>query len=309
MKKVLVLYYSQTGQLNAVVDSFTTPLRETDTVEVVYQNIEPKKPFPFPWGLIDFFDIFPESVHMDGCEIKALKQLDDTEFDLVILAYTVWFLSPSLPISGFLNSDAARVLKNKPVITLIACRNMWLMAQEKMKAKLASLGAILVDNVVLVDRGSSLATFITTPRWMWTGKKDAFWGLPEAGVDPNEIKRATRFGEALKDALDNDLEKSGRPLLKGLGAVNVDVKLIASERIAHRSFLIWSKLIKRFGSVGDKKRIPVLVIYFFFLWTLIFTVVPVTMLIKPLIRKLNREKVEQEKVYFEQPSGSDVQIK
>ncbi len=305
MKRVLVLYYSQTGQLSDVVNSFMKPLKESDSVDVVYQNIEPMTSFPFPWGKLKFFDIFPESVYMDGCEIKALNNVDENdEFDLVILAYTVWFLSPSLPVSGFLNSKYAKLLNGKPVITLIVCRNMWIMAQEKIKEKLNSLGAKLIDNVVLIDQGGNLATFITTPRWMWTGKKNAILGLPEAGVDPVEIERASRFGFALKEALNSDLEKESMSLLYGLEAVSVDNKLVATEKIAHKSFLIWGGFIKKFGKTGDVKRIPVLILYFIFLLTLILTVVPINTLIKPLIRKLNREKVEKEKLYFEEPSGS-----
>jgi len=304
MKRVLVLYYSQTGQLTDVVKSFTFALENSDNIEVIYQNIKPKTPYPFPWGFLEFFDIFPESVYMDGCEIERVDIDEDSNFDLVILAYTVWFLSPSLPISGFLNSPQSKLLKDKPVITLIACRNMWLMAQEKIKQKLKSLEATLIDNIVLVDQGSSLATFITTPRWMWTGKKDSILGLPKAGVSPIEIKKASRFGETLVEALANNLEKEKQPLLKGLEAVKVDEKLISSEKIAHKSFLIWGGLIKKFGDIGDIKRVPILIIYFIFLVTLILTVVPITMLIKPIIRKLNKKKVEEEKEYYEKPSGS-----
>jgi len=305
MKKVLVLYYSQTGQLTNIVKSFVSALELSSDIEVVYQNIEPKIPFPFPWGFIEFFDVFPESVYMNGCEIKSLDNIKDSSFDLVILAYTVWFLSPSLPISAFLNSSYAKVLKDKPIITLIACRNMWLMAQEKVKNRLKELGATLIDNVVLLDQGGSLATFITTPRWMWTGKKEPFWGLPRAGVSYKEIKRASRFGVVLRDALNKDLEKDKKPLLKDLGAVIVDDRLIASEKIGHRSFMIWGRFIKKFGKIGDKKRVPILFSYFIFLVILIVTVVPISMIIKPIIRKLNRKKVEEERDYFEKPSGRD----
>jgi len=304
MKRVLVLYYSQTGQLSDVVDSFTSPLRENKNIEIVYQNIKPKKSFPFPWGFIEFFDAFPESVYMDGCEIEEFD-ISNKEFDLVILAYTVWFLSPSIPITGFLNSKYSKLLKNRPVITLIACRNMWLMAQEKVKQRLKEIDVTLIDNVVLTDRGNSFATFITTPRWMLTGKKNSILGLPKAGVDPKEIENSARFGRVLVDALNNNLEKEKTALLRGLGAVRVDEKLIASEKIAHRSFKIWGGLIKKIGKQGDKKRVPILIFYIIFLITLILTVVPITMLIKPLIRKLNSKKVEQEKNYFEMPSGSN----
>jgi hypothetical protein len=306
VKKVLVLYYSQTGQLSDVVKSFTAPLEADANVEIVYQNIEPKKDYPFPWGYLEFFDIFPESVYMEGCELKECENINgDDTFDLVILAYTIWFLSPSLPVSGFLNSKYAKVLNDTPVITLIACRNMWIMAQEKMKTKLKLLGARLIDNVVLIDQGGNLATFITTPRWMWTGRKNAFWGLPEAGIAPSEIKKSSRFGYALVDALNKDLEKEKVPLLQGLEAVKVDNRLIGSEKIATKSFNIWGGLIRKFGTTGDKVRIPVLALYALFLFLLIIIVIPINTLIKPILRKINHKKVAQESAYFEEPSGSD----
>lgn len=305
MKKVLVLYYSQTGQLTDVVKSFASPLEAEVNVEVVYQAIEPKTPFPFPWGKIEFFDIFPESVYMDGCEIKAFDSVkENDEFDLVILAYTVWFLSPSLPISGFLNSKYAKLLENRPVITLIACRNMWIMAQEKMKKRFKALNATLIDNVVLTDQGGNLATFITTPRWMWTGRKNGFWGLPKSGVHPEEIQKASRFGRALCDALANDLEKEKTSLLHGLEAVKVDNRLVGTEKIATKSFNIWGGLIRKVGKTGDKRRVPVLFLYFLFLLSLIVIIVPLNVLIKPIFRKLNHKKVTQEQHYFEEPSGS-----
>ena len=305
MKKVLVLYYSQTGQLTDVVKSFTAPLEADKNVALTYQNIEPTTPYPFPWGYLEFFDIFPESVYMDGCKIKEFKNVnEDDEFDLVILAYTIWFLSPSLPISGFLNSNYAKLLKDKPVITLIACRNMWIMAQEKMKTKLKELGARLIDNVVLIDQGGNLATFITTPRWMWTGNKNSILGLPKAGIHPDEIRNSSRFGLALAEALASDLEKKNKPLLNGLEAVKVDNSLIGTEKIAHKSFKIWGGLIRKFGTTGSKARIPILALYFLFLLSLIVIIVPLNTIVKPIFRKLNSKKVDKQRRYFEEPSGS-----
>jgi len=308
MKKVLILYYSQTGQLSNVVKSFAAPLEADEKVEVTYQNIEPVTPYPFPWSFLKFFDVFPESVYMDGCDIKELNKVnEDDEFDLIVLAYTIWFLSPSLPISGFLDSKYAKLLENKPVITLIACRNMWVMAQEKMKKRLKEIGATLIDNVALTDQGGNFATFITTPRWMLTGRSNAFWGLPKAGVAPKEIAHASRFGRALSDALAKDLEKEKKPLLHGLEAVKVDNRLIGSEKIATKSFRIWGGLIRKVGKAGESKRVPVLMLYLLFLLAMIAIVVPINTIVKPIFRKLNHKKVEEESRYFEEPSGSSAE--
>ncbi|WP_419782616.1 dialkylrecorsinol condensing enzyme [Malaciobacter marinus] len=303
-KKVLVISYSQTGQLTNLTNNFIKPLQDNNNIELFYKNIEPKKPFPFPWTLMTFMDSFPESVYLDPCEINEFEE-DDNEYDLIILSYQVWFLSPSIPISSFLKSSWAKEkFKNKPVITLIGCRNMWIMAQEKMKKMLLELDAKLIDNVVLIDKGNSLETFITTPRWMLTGKKNSIFGLSSAGIDEIEIKKTQRFGKALVDALKNDKEKENKSLLYGLKAVEVNTKLIKSEKIGTKSFTIWGGLIRKIGKPGDIKRKPIVMLYLIFLLLMIITVVPINMIIQSILRKINKNAIIKQKESYELPSGS-----
>ena len=277
-------------------------MEEDSNIICDYKAIIPRKPFPYPWKFYEFFDVFPEAVYLDGCEVEELDYEED--YDLIILGYTVWFLSPSLPITGFLQSaQAKKLLYKKPVITVNACRDMWLTAQEKMKSLLRDVNAQLIDNVVLTDQGKSLHSFVTTPRWMLTGKKDAFWFFPKAGVAKNEIKDASRFGKRLCSSLAKDLEKENTPLLNKLGAVNVVGKLIATERIAHRSFLIWSKLIKKAGKSGSAGRKVVITIYSFFLLTLILTIVPINIIIRKLLYPFRKKHITNAIIYYEQPSG------
>jgi len=305
-KKVLLISYSQTGQLSELAHSIISPL-ETDTnVQVFHKIIKPVKQYPFPWNFIDFMNTFPESVLLVPCEIEAMED-DDTEYDLVILAYQVWFLSPSIPITAFMKSVyAKKTLKGKPVITVIGCRNMWIMAQEKMKTMLQDIEATIIDNIVVIDQGSSLATFITTPRWMMTGKKNGFWGIfPKAGIAKKEIENASRFGHAILKGLMQDKEKKNESLCHGLGAVNVDIKLIKSEKIATKSFTIWGKIIRAIGEPENVWRKPVVMLYVVFLLLIILTVVPINMIIQSINRKINKENVLKEKTMYEQPSGSD----
>lgn len=301
-KKVLVLYYSQSGQLKEVLNSIVSGIDSDATVTL--QEIKPTKEFPYPWKFFSFFDIFPECVYMDGCEVNKLNLHDD--YDLILLGYQPWFLSPSLPISGFLKTDEAkRLFKNKPIITIIACRNMWIMAQEKIKKELSSMEATLIDNVVLIDQGHSLATFITTTRWMFTGKKDRCCGVfPQAGIAEGNIKNAARFGKAIGYALKNNQENAKKSILTGLGAVEVDEKIVKSEEIGHKSFLIWGKIIKKLSNQNSAKRKTLLVVYISFLVTLIVTVVPINMSIQYIIRKIRPNMINAKKRYYEEPSGS-----
>ena len=302
MKKVLILYYSQSGQLQNVLDNFIAPLQQDSNIKCDYRKIQPKKDFPYPWNFYAFFDVFPESVWLNGCEVETIDCDDD--YDLIILGYTVWFLSPSLPITGFLQSPQAKQLfAGKPVITVNACRDMWLTAQEKMKDLLKRVDGRLIDNVVLTDQGKSLHSFVTTPRWMLTGKKNAFWFFPKAGVAEEEIGNASRFGKRLCAALADNLETKDAPLLSNLGAVNVVGKLIATEKIAHRSFLIWTKLIKKAGAPGSNGRKVVISIYACFLLALVLTIVPVNIIIRKLLYPFRKKQITKAINYYEGPSG------
>jgi hypothetical protein len=304
-KKILVVQYSQTGQLSRLVASIVSPLEKSGHIDLAYVTIEPENPYPFPWPFFRFFDVFPESVYLDPPPIKAIDLDPESRFDLIILAYQVWFLSPSLPITAFLKSDTGKkVLKDTPLITVIGCRNMWIMAQETMKKMLAEVNAKLIDNIVLVDQGSSLASFVTTVRWLLTGKKTAFAGFPEAGISEDDIQKAARFGAAIENGLLNDMEKAGLSLLMGLRAVEVDVSLLQSEKVGYRSFKIWGKLLRSIGCQGDWKRKPALIVYIVFLLLMIVTVVPVTMLLKRVFSPLFRQRYHSLKVMYEFPSGS-----
>jgi len=304
-KKILFVQYSQTGQLARIVDSVSKPLIDSDQHDVKILDISPLKPYPYPWTFFEFFDVFPECVYLDPPELAPLELDANERFDLIIIAYQVWFLAPALPISGFIKSGIARaILKDTPVITLIGCRNMWAMAQNAMKGLLEEAGARLLDNVVLVDQGSSLASFITTPRWLLTGKKQAFWGFPVAGVSDTDIENACRFGLAIDDALQADREKLHQPLLGGLQAVQAKISLIKSEKIGYRSFRIWGRLIRKAGKLGDTRRKPIILIYLIFLIIMIITVVPVNMLLKRLLYPFRKKQYIKLKKQYEFPSGS-----
>lgn len=305
VKRVLVPVYSQTGQLSEITRRIIGPLQADPGISVHVEVLRPVKPYPFPWPLLQFLDAFPEAAHMVPPPLQQLSLTEDDEFDLVILPYQVWFLAPSLPVTAFLKHPvAARLLAGKPVVTVIACRNMWLLAQEKMKAMLAECGARLLDNVVFVDPSPTMASFVTTPLWMLTGQRDWLKALPPAGVDGDTIDKAARFGHALRDALARDEEHGAGPMLAGLKAVDSNPHMITSEKAGTRSFHLWGKLARAAGGPGQARRRPVLLLYAAFLIALILTVVPLSLLLQAMLRPLMRRRFADLKRRFDGPSGS-----
>ncbi|MDP3814950.1 dialkylrecorsinol condensing enzyme [Pseudomonas sp.] len=304
MRQVLIVHFSQTGQLDRLAQSVCAPLQQHGEIQLDVLPLQPAQPYPFPWPFLDFFRIFPETVLMRPQPLLPLAVDAHKRYDLVILAYQVWFLSPSQPMTAFLASpEAALLLKDTPVVTLIGCRNMWLMAQEKLKRRLSELGARLVDNIALTDACGTAASFLATPLWLFTGRQKPYSWVPRAGIDPAEIAAASRFGEAMAQRLTADDLPIEQPMLKGLGAVRIDEKLIASEKVGNRSFQLWSRLLAALGPQQSRRRAVGLVLYILFLLCLIVTVVPLSALLKKVLAPLFKERTQREKAYFAGPSG------
>ena len=173
MQQILVVFYSQSGQLKDIVNQFVAPFQSLG-IGVDFYSIETEESFPFPWTDEAFFGAFPESFLQIPQPIKPIKQeFLEKEYSLVILAYQVWFLSPSIPINSFLKSTFAKdLLYNKPVITLSGTLNMWISSQEKIKLLLLENKAHLVGNVALTDKHANHISVLTIVHWLFTGRKD-----------------------------------------------------------------------------------------------------------------------------------------
>ncbi|BAZ66515.1 MAG: hypothetical protein KME28_18360 [Pelatocladus maniniholoensis HA4357-MV3] len=294
MKRVLVVYYSQSGDVTSAAKSFTKYL-DIPEVELIWECIKPRDDYPSPWSLYKFFDVFPECVNEEPPEISPPKFSQDDKFDLVILAYQVWFLAPSLPIQGFLKSKYAKVLKDTKVITLVVCRNMWHSASEIMKRMIAEVGGIHIDNVVLTHQGPPLATFITTPRLLFTGKKNKFLGIfPAAGVTDEDIYALSRFGKRLANNIDVLSDYSHQPMLKGLGAVEVNQRYVIPELIGRLLYHPWAKIARFFGKQGSWSRIPIICL---FAVQLLFAI-PTLLLFSTLMQFLFASLINQKIAFY-----------
>ncbi len=301
-RNVLVVFYSQTGQLARLTEKFIEPLKQEENINLEIMSLKPIPEFGFPWKFIEFFNIFPETVHLRPRRIERLD-FQRERYDLIIIAYTVWFLSPSQPITAFLlNRRTKNIIKDTPVVTLIGCRNMWLMAQEQMKMLLSRANAKLIGNVAKIDQCSSGTSFITTPLWMLTGKKKPVSWLSSAGISDEEINDVSRFGKRILERLQEDgpLDET---LLQKMGAVKIDERLILSERSARRSFYLWGKLLIATGKISSSLRKGVLFLYILFLIMIILIGLPVTTILKRLFLPFFKKIIKKQKQYYSWPSG------
>jgi len=290
-KKILAIYYTQSGQLGQITDNFTNVFTLAgNSVEKV--NVRLQTGFSFPWTAKRFFDAMPESVLGIPTELIPFELKED-RYDLIIFAYQPWYLAPSIPANSILNHSKFRaVVKNTPVVTIIGARNMWLKAQERVKKMLHEMGASLVGNIVLADRNSNLVSGVTILYWMLTGKKDKMWGIfPKPGVSAEDIEQVKFFGDTVLKYLNNGNWKELQPALIAQKAVVVKSNLMFIEPRATKLFSIWAGFI-----IKRKHRSAWLVVFKYYLLIALFIIAPIiliinTLLFKPFLSKsINKKK-------------------
>lgn len=290
MKKILIIYYTQTGQLRQIVDSITEPLK--NHCLLFFEELRPVPSYPFPWNGMPFFQVFPESVREIPCQLEPLANDPDLDYDLVILAYQVWYLSPSIPVTSFLKSEAAgKILKGKPVITVLGVRNMWIMAQERVKAMIAGAGGKYCGNIVMADPAGNLTSVITIVRWMMKGEKTPFrWmgvNFPAAGVPYEEIGRGREYGRLIMHYLISSFTGELQEDLVRQGAVKVKPVLYKIEKTGKRIFGIWSKLVLAKGGYNDPAREGRLKAFQYYLFAVIYLVSPIVAAVNRFLFFLN----------------------
>jgi flavodoxin len=297
--KILVIYYSQTGQLRGILDSITSEI--SDKVEIDYCLVEPVTPFPFPWSALQFFDAMPETVAHLPAPVKPIKQVgQDKDYDLIIFGYQPWFLNPSQPTTAFLQSGMAAIFKDKPVITVVGSRNMWLHAQEKVKEYLYGMNARLVGNIVLMDSNPNLVSLLTVIRWSFKGQKEASGWLPAAGVQDKDIQAASRFGAVIYSHLTNKSLDTLHADLMLAGAVDLKPALVLLEQSGIKKFRFWSKFIREKGGPGNLNRAGRVMMFKNLLLVGIFVLSPISSFTAMIKRTINRGRLAKDVAYFRQ---------
>ncbi|WP_439557011.1 hypothetical protein [Dyadobacter sp.] len=296
MGNILVVNYSQTGQLNEIIDHFLLPFDQANIERVI---IKPAKPFVFPWTTDEFFDKMPECVLEEPIELEPFH-FSSTRYDLIVLGYQPWFLSPSLPFTSLLKSPAFKAVMNgTPLVTIIGGRNMWLNSQESVKKLIAAGGGRLVGNIPFMDRTSNLISAFTILHWMLTGRKDKKWGVfPMPGVSQKDIESGAQFGRIVTNAYQKQDYGSLQHNILATGLIEIPTDILFIEQRAKKLFRIWANLIKTRGTTPGKRR-RLVGFFKYYLLVALFMVAPVILFLYNLfVAPFTKNTIKKKKEYF-----------
>jgi len=293
-KKILVIYYSQSGQLGDIISNLTNPLIEAgNSVETI--RVQPSIAYPFPWTGKSFFAVMPDCVLAVPTNLEPI-QLKETHYDLIILGYQAWFLSASIPSNSILNDPSVKaVLKNCPVVTITGARNMWISAMEQIKKTLAAAGAKLVGNIALVDKHANFVSFVTIFYWMFKGKKERYLNIfPKPGVSDADIDGCKIFGSTIEKYLAAGNYDGMQQELVEQKAVVVKYNLMFIESKAKRIFGIWANIIAK-----RKNKTAWLVAFKYYLIIALFIAAPIILTVDAIFFKpFLSGRIKRQKQYY-----------
>ena len=290
-KKILAIYYTQSGQMRDIIDSFAAPLVEAGAV-VEKVQVKLVSDYPFPWTGARFYSVMPDCVQEVPAELQPFD-LKEKRYDLVIFGYQPWFLWPSIPSNSILNNaDIKGILKGTPVVTISEARNMWLNAYERVRQKLKDTGANLVGNIALVDKHPNAISFFTIFHWMLGGKKDRYLNIfPKPGVSDEDIANTNVYGQIVfKHLVRNDWRGLQDELLKQ-NAVRVKYPLMLLETTAVPTYTKWVGLI-----VSKHNRGPWLTAFKYYLYVALFLGAPILLTLDAIfIRPFSSKRINAKK--------------
>ena len=293
-KKVLAVFYSQSGQLEQIIDQFTQPMTQAG-VTVEKLRVYPALAYPFPWTGKSFFSVMPDCVNQVPGQLQPYNFRED-RYDLIILGYQAWFLSPSIPFNTLLFDPRFReIAKNTPVITITGARNMWISAMEKIKPVLKSMDARLVGNIALVDRHHNFVSFVTIFHWMFKARKDRFMNIfPVPGVSEDDILLTKNFGTIAIPYLEKANWQGFQEEMVKQGAVPVKYNLMFIESKARKIFKVWAGIISK-----RKKRDAWLVAFKYYLLIALFIAAPIILTVDAILFKpFLSGRIKRQKQYY-----------
>jgi len=293
-KKVLAIYFSQSGQLGEIIDNFTAPLTAAG-IPVEKLSIKPVQDYLFPWTGERFYDVMPDCVLGVPSPLQPFV-LKETAYDLIILGYQSWFLSPSIPATSLLQHPVfTAVLANTPVITITGARNMWLNAFAGIKKLLRDNGANHVGNIALADRHWNPVSYFTIFHWMLGGKKTRLLNIfPLPGVSEADIIHTKVFGEIVLPHLINGQWNGMQDELVEQEAVAYNYSLMVLEAKAGSQYIAWANKVNR-----SRNRAAILKLFKYYLHVALFMGAPVLLIVDLLfIKPFSSKKIKKLKQYY-----------
>jgi menaquinone-dependent protoporphyrinogen IX oxidase len=210
--RVLLLYYSYTGQSKKVLDAAGEVLRdrgaEVHEAAIKFTDKKYSEKFSrFPMRRVwpDMLSVLGAQKRNETGEIETPDTVRDGDYDLILIGSPTWWDNVSMPLRSFLKSDeAGKLLSGKPFAVFVVCRTFWRENLEGVRELAEEKGGRYVDEIHFTYPGDNLRSMLALTSYLGSGeyrKKSLGLRLPPTNVQPEQLEQTRAFAGRLADRL------------------------------------------------------------------------------------------------------------
>jgi menaquinone-dependent protoporphyrinogen IX oxidase len=210
--RVLLLYYSYTGQSQKVLETAGEVFRsrgcEVHKAEIEFTDQRYAEKFSrFPMRRVwpDMMSVLGAQKRGETGEIRIPDEARDGDYDLICIGSPTWWQTVSMPMRSFLKSDEARkLLSGKPFAVFVVCRQYWRANSEAVRELAEQQGGQYVDEIHFTYPGDSLRSMLSLTSYLGSGQyRDRYLGIriPTTNVQPHQLEQTRTFAATLADRL------------------------------------------------------------------------------------------------------------
>jgi menaquinone-dependent protoporphyrinogen IX oxidase len=210
--RVLLLYYTYTGQSLRVLEAAGEVLRERGCevqkakIEFTDQRYAERfSRFPMRRVWPDMLSVLPAQKRGATGGIRTPDTVRNGDYDLICIGSPTWWQTVSMPMRSFLKSDEARkLLAGKPFAVFVVCRQYWKENYTTVRELAEQQGGRYVDGIHFTYPGDQLRSILSLTSYLGSGEyRDRYLGvrIPTTNVQPQQLQQTRKFATALADRL------------------------------------------------------------------------------------------------------------
>ncbi len=208
--RVLLLYYSYTGQSQKVLEAAGEVFRERgyDVTTAPIEFTDPRysgrfSRFPMRKVWPEFMGMLPAQTLQRTGDIRTPDAVRTGDYDLICIGSPTWWDTVSMPLRTFLTSHEARnLLEDIPFAVFVVCRRKWRKNLAGVRKLAEKKGGRYVDGIHFTYPGGQLPSLLSLTSYLGSGEyKDRYLGvkLPPTNISDEQLEESRRFASRIAD--------------------------------------------------------------------------------------------------------------
>lgn len=211
-RRVLLLYYSYTGQARRVLEAAGEVFAERGC-EVAYAPIEFTDPrYAERFARFPMKRVWPDMLSVLGAQKRGATGAIGTpdavrngDYDLICIGSPTWWQTVSMPMRSFLASDeAGNLLAGKPFAVFVVCRQYWRDNVAAVRALAEQQGGGYAGEIHFTYPGDTLRSMLSLTSYLGSGQyRKRYLGvrIPPTNVSAEQLQQTQVFAADLADRL------------------------------------------------------------------------------------------------------------